>query len=180
VPDRSAPLLGVSRTLLMIWRVLNLAVAAAFVAMLLASFLFEPSFREYYSRRPPLDADVILPTLRLWVVVALPMFAAVHVMLSRLLAMIETVRSGDPFVPENAARMKTIAWCLLAVQLFDLACGIFVGILTRAGAKDIHWNPSLSGWVAVLLLFVLARVFEEDGLTWPSPSPWTTCSTPAE
>jgi hypothetical protein len=57
--------------------------------------------------------------------------------------------------------MRTIAWCLLVVQLFDLACGVFIGILTRAGADLGDWDPSLSGWVAVLLLFVLARVFEE-------------------
>jgi hypothetical protein len=161
VADSYAGLLGVSRALLKIARVLNLALAAAFFALLLVSFIFESSFHEYYSRRPPLDPDVIIPVLRLWVVVGLPMFAAVHVMLSRLLAMVATVRAGDPFVPENAARMKTIAWCLLVVQLFDLSCGIFVGILSRAGADVGDWSPSLSGWVAVLLLFVLARVFEE-------------------
>jgi hypothetical protein len=147
--------------LLQLWRVLNLAVAAGFLGLLAASFLFEPAFREYYSRRPELDADVIIPTLRLWVVVGLPMFAAVHVMLSRLLAMVDSVRAGDPFAPENASRMTAIAWCLLVVQLFDLACGLFAGILTRAGARDVEWSPSLGGWVAVLMLFILARVFAE-------------------
>lgn len=159
--DNLARVLGVSRFLLTIARILNLAAAAAFLAMLLASFVFEAGFRDYYLRRPPLDPDVILPTLRLWVVAGLPMFAAVHVMLSRLLAMIGTVRAGDPFVPENAARVKTVAWCLLVVQLFELACGVFIGILSRAGADIGDWDPSLSGWLAVLLLFVLARVFEE-------------------
>jgi hypothetical protein len=99
--------------------------------------------------------------MRLWVLTGLPMFAAVHVMLSRLLAMVGTVRAGDPFVPENAFRLRTIAWCLLVVQLFELACGLFIGILTRAGADIGDWDPSLSGWIAVVLLFVLARVFEE-------------------
>lgn len=158
--QRYAQLLGVSHILLRLWRVLNIAMAAGFVALLLGSFLLEPSFREYYSRRPALDADVIIPTLRLWVLLGLPMLAAVHVLVSRLLAMVETVRVGEPFVPENAARMKTIAWCLLGIQLFDLACGVFAGILSSAGSK-VEWSPSLSGWVAVLLLFVLARVFEE-------------------
>jgi hypothetical protein len=161
VSNGYAKLLGVSRVLLQLWRALNLAVAAGFVAMLLASFVLEPAFRDYYSRRPELDADVIIPTLRVWVVVGLPMFAAVHVMLSRLLAMIDSVRAGDPFVPGNAERIKTIAWCLLVVQLFDLACGLFAGILARAGVGDVDWSPSLGGWVAVLLLFVLARVFAE-------------------
>lgn len=159
--DSYAGLLGVSRALLKTIRVFNLVLGATFFALLLASFILEPSFRDYYSRRPTLDPDVIIPTLRLWVVVGLPVFAAVHIMLSRLLAIIGTVRAGDPFVPENAARLKTIAWCLLAVQLFDLACGIFAGTLTRAGVRDMDWSPSLSGWVAVLLLFLLARVFEQ-------------------
>lgn len=158
--SRHHQLLGLSRLLLTIWRVLNLAVAAGFVLLLLGSFLFEPAFRDYYSRRPSLDAGIIVPTLRLWVLLGLPMFAAIHVLISRLLAMVDTVRAGEPFVPQNAARLKTIAWCLLGVQLFDLACGVFAGILSSAGAK-IDWSPSLSGWVAVLLLFVLARVFEE-------------------
>lgn len=159
--QRYAQLLGVSRILLRIARVFNLALAAGFIAIFLASFIFEPSFRDYYSRRPTLDPDIIIPVIRTWVVVGLPMFAAVHIMLSRLLAMIGTVRAGDPFVPENATRVKTIAWCLLVVQLFELACGIFIGILSRAGADLGDWDPSLSGWIAVLLMFVLARVFEE-------------------
>ena len=158
--EHYAQLLGISRLLLRIWRVLNIAMAAGFIALLLGSFLFESGFREYYSRRPSLDADVIIPTLRIWVVAGLPMFAAVHVLVSRLLAMVDTVRAGEPFVPENAVRLKTIAWCLLGIQLFDLSCGIFAGIISAAGSK-IDWSPSLSGWVAVLLLFVLARVFEE-------------------
>jgi len=158
--DSYAKVLGVSRILLTIARVLNLAVGAAFLAMLAISFIFEPSFREHFGRQS-LDPDAILPVMRLWVVVGLPMFAAVHIMLSRLLAMIGTVRAGDSFAPENAARMRTIAWCLLVVQLFELACGIFIAILSRAGADIGDWDPSLGGWVAVLLLFVLARVFEE-------------------
>lgn len=159
--DPVSKVLGVSWIALALARVFNLVLAAAFLAMLVASFVFEPTFREYFGRQPRLDPDVILPIMRLWVVTGLPMFAAVHVMLSKLLAMIETVRAGDPFVPENAARLRTIAWCLLVVQLFELACGIFIAILSRAGADIGEWDPSLSGWIAVLLLFVLARVFEE-------------------
>jgi hypothetical protein len=158
--DSYVRVLGASRALLKIWRAINLLCAAAFVLAAIASLLIEPAFSDYFARQA-LDPDVVLPILRLWVISALPVFAAVHIMVSRLLEMIETVRAGDPFLPENAARMRTIAWCLLILQLFDLACGVFIGILTRAGAHLGDWDPSLSGWVAVLLLFVLARVFEE-------------------
>lgn len=159
--DGYASALGASRLLLRVARVFNLFVAAAFATMLLASFLFEPAFRDYFTRQAPHHPDMVLTVMRLWVVVSMPMYASVHILLTRLLAMVETVRSGDPFVPDNAARLKTIAWCLLVVQLFGLACGLFIGILKGAGTDIGDWDPSLSGWIAVLLLFVLARVFEE-------------------
>ncbi len=101
-----------------------------------------------------------MPLLRVWMLIAMPAVAAVHLMLSRLLDMVAAVRAGDPFVPENGARMKTIAWCMLAIQLFDLACGAMAAAMNAAGS-GIDWSFSVAGWVAVALLFVLARVFEE-------------------
>jgi hypothetical protein len=153
--------LGASRFLLKFVRVLNLLTGVALVVAFLASFLFEPSFRDFFAKGPArIDPALLMPILRFWMLIALPAIAAVHVSLSRLLAMVETVRAGDPFVPENAVRMKTIAWCTLALQLFDLACGMMVAAMNAAGS-NMDWSFSLTGWVAVVLLFVLARVFEE-------------------
>lgn len=131
------------------------------VVALPASVLFEPQFLEFFSKRPPrIDPTWLVPVLRIWIVLTLPMVAAVHVLLSRLLAVVETVRSGDPFVPENAARLKTIAWCVLATQLLDLTNAVMAATLNAAGS-NVDWKFSVTGWVAVVLLFVLARVFEE-------------------
>jgi len=156
-----ATLLGVSRLLVWLFRLLNLATGALLVVMFVGSFVFEPVFRDFFTKVPPrIDPGYLMPTLRLWMVLVLPMIAAVHIMFSRLLAMIETVRTGDPFVPENAVRMKTIAWCLLAVQLLGLLFGVMAAIMNAAGST-IDWEFSMDGWLPVLLLFVLARVFEE-------------------
>ena len=120
-----------------------------------------PQFLEFFSKQPPrIDPTWLLPVLRIWIVLALPLVAAVHVLLSRLLAVVETVRSGDPFVPENAVRLKTIAWCVLTTQLLHLTFGILAATLNAAGS-NVDWKFSLTGWLAVVLLFVLARVFEE-------------------
>ena len=147
--------------LLLILRVLNLLTGIALVAALVASFLFEPAFREFFSKQPPrIDPGLLMPVLRIWMVLAVPAIAAVHVSLTRLLEMVGTVRAGDPFVPENAVRMKTIAWCMLGLQLFDLACGAMAAAMNAAGS-NIDWSFSPTGWVGVVLLFVLARVFEE-------------------
>lgn len=159
--DRYAGLLGLSRILIKILRVLNLLLGVAIIGMFLASFVFEPVFREFFSKQPPrIDPGLLMPTLRVWMLLAVPLIAAAHILYSRLLAMIETVRAGDPFVPENAVRLKVIAWCLLGGQVFDLACGVMAAIMNAAGS-NIDWSFSATGWVAVLLVFVLARVFEE-------------------
>jgi hypothetical protein len=83
------------------------------------------------------------------------------IVLTRLLAMVMTVRAGDPFVAQNAARLQAIAWAVLGLQLLQFA----IGWIARAVSTSTHplrisaFSPS--GWLAVLLLFVLARVFAE-------------------
>jgi hypothetical protein len=46
-----------------------------------------------------------------------------HAVLKRLLAIVETVRAGDPFVAANASRLRAIGWVLLALQLLSLVVG---------------------------------------------------------
>src|SRR3954469_15487628 len=53
--------------------------------------------------------------------VAVPLNLAV---LRRLVAMVETVRSGNPFVAANAYRLHAIAWLLLGQQLLSAAIGL--------------------------------------------------------
>lgn len=151
--------LGLSRALLRLLVVLNLAGAAFLFAAFVASFVFEDVVARYYRGRD-MDAAILIPTLRVWMLLGVPLFAAVHVLLSRLLEIVGTVRLGNPFVPQNAARLRTIAWCLLAVQLLHLSFGVMAKIAVAANAH-VNWSFSLAGWLAVLLFFVLARVFEE-------------------
>jgi hypothetical protein len=80
--------------------------------------------------------------------------------LKRLLAMVETVRVGDPFFAANAYRLQTIAWLLLAQQMLS----VIVGLIAESASTprhSLHLNAgfSPSGWLAVVLTFVLARVF---------------------
>lgn len=161
MPAHDSAALGLSRTLLRILRGLNLLTGAALIVMFVASFVLEPTFRDFFTKQPGrVDGAMLMPVLRAWMLLTVPVIAIVHRLLSRLLDMVETVRAGDPFVPENAVRMKTIAWCVLGTQLYDLLCGVMSAAMNAAGSR-IDWSFSLTGWVAVVLLFVLARVFEE-------------------
>jgi hypothetical protein len=75
------------------------------------------------------------------------------------------VRAGDPFVPANAARLQAIAWALLALQLLSLVVGAIVKVVSIPGHPlDIDAGFSINGWLAVLLTFLLARVFAEGTL----------------
>jgi hypothetical protein len=85
-----------------------------------------------------------------------------YVVLNRLLAIVETVRAGDPFVAVNATRLQAVAWALLTLQLL----GLVIDAITRAveipgRPIDIDAGFSINGWLAVLLTFLLARVFAE-------------------
>jgi hypothetical protein len=103
--------------------------------------------------------------MRLVMVLGIAAVPVAHVVLTRLLAIVGTVADGDPFVTENAARLKKIAWALLGLELLHLAVGAVVaGASTREAPLDLGWNFSVTRWLAVLLLFVLARVFEQGSL----------------
>ncbi len=88
-----------------------------------------------------------------------------HAVLRRLLAIVETVRTGDAFIAANAYRLQAIAWVLLALQLLSLVIG-GVGKAISTPAHPLHLDAgfSTSGWLAVILTFVLARVFAEGTL----------------
>jgi hypothetical protein len=85
--------------------------------------------------------------------------------LKRLGAMVETVRRGDPFVAANAYRLHAIAWLLLGLQLLSMVIG-GIGRAISTPEHPLHLDAgfSPSGWLAVLLTFVLARVFAEGTL----------------
>lgn len=91
--------------------------------------------------------------------VAVPLHYAV---LKRLLAIVLTVRAGDPFVAANAHRLQAIAWALLALQLLSVVIGA-IGKAVSSPAHPVHLDAgfSISGWLAVILTFLLARVFAE-------------------
>ena len=58
--------------------------------------------------------------------------------------------------------MQAIAWSLLALQLLSLVIGAIARtISTPAHPIDVDAGFSINGWLAVLLTFLLARVFAE-------------------
>ena len=91
--------------------------------------------------------------------ITIPMHYAI---LKRLLAIVDTVRAGDPFVAANASRLQVIAWVLLAQQLLSMTVGaIAKAVSTPAHPLHLDAGFSVNGWLVVLLTFLLAQVFAE-------------------
>ena len=111
---------------------------------------------------PSPDADRLVMGLRAVAVLGLLAIPVHYGILKRLLAMVETVRAGDPFVATNAQRLQAIAWMLLTVQILSIVIGaIGKSISTPAHPVNLNAGFSTNGWLAVILTFILARVFAE-------------------
>ena len=96
--------------------------------------------------------------LRAIVVVGLVGAAIVHTILRRLLAIVDTVRVGDPFILDNARHLEAIAWRVLALEGLRLVVAAIAAAVWERGRIGAF---SFAPWLAVLLLFVLAGVFAQ-------------------
>jgi hypothetical protein len=153
--------LPIAHTVLRILIIVNWLFGVAILALLIAT-PNEQWIMKAFKLSPSPEADRLILGLRAIAVIGLGSIPLNHVVLKRLLAMVETVRAGDPFVAANAYRLQAIAWSLLALQLLSIVIGT-IGKALSSPAHPVKLDAgfSISGWLAVLLTFVLARVFAE-------------------
>ena len=157
-------LLPVAYVTLRILIVLNWLFGAAILVLLLL-MPNEQWIMKAFDLAPSPEAERIVMGLRAIAVLGLAAIPLNHAVLKRLLAMVMTVRAGDPFVAENAYRLQAIAWVLLVLQLLSMIIGgIAKEISTPEHQVNLQAGWSTAGWLAVLLTFVLARVFAEGTL----------------
>lgn len=73
----------------------------------------------------------------------------------KLLAIVDSARIGDPFVPENAVRLRIVGSLLLA-------CNVVMGIAISVALRGHITGPgfSFTSLLTVLMVFVLARIFD--------------------
>ena len=161
-PSTALPIAYVTLRILI---VLNWLYAACLVALLSYSFINEPFLMRALKLASPSENPGLVMGVRgiaLLGILTVPINLA---MLKRMLAMVDTVRAGDPFVAANAYRLNAIAWLLLALQVIGLAVWA-IGKSVSTPAHPLHLDAGFSpaGWLAVVMTFVLARVFAEGTL----------------
>jgi hypothetical protein len=161
---RSAPssaALPIAHGLLRILIVVNWLMVAV-ILVLLVVLPNEQWIMRSFKLSPSPEAERLVMGLRAIAVLGLVAIPFNHAVLKRLLAIVETVRGGDPFVATNATRLQAIAWALLALQLLSIAIGSIAKAVSIPGHPlRIDAGVSVGGWLAVLLTFLLARVFAE-------------------
>ena len=173
IPSRKCPhmtrpasaALPIAYVVLRILIVLNWFYAACVLAILVGTFAAEQWMMTALGVPPEARTATLVMGMRAIAalgLVAVPLNLAV---LRRLVAMIGTVRAGDPFVAANAYRLETIAWLMLALQVLSLIIAFIARAVSTPG-HPLHIDAGFSagGWLAVILTFVLARVFAEGAL----------------
>lgn len=145
--------------------ILNRLFGAAILALLIWSIAHEQWTFTALGVPPSPDTRPLIIGMRTIAALGLAAIPLNYAVLKHLLAMVETVRRGDPFVAVNANRLQGIAWVLLALQMLSLVIG-GIGKAVSTPAHPLHLNAGFSpaGWLAVFLTFVLARVFAQGAL----------------
>jgi len=157
---KNSTVLPVASVTLRVLIVLNWLGGAAIFALLTATFIAEQwTFTALGFPLSSMTHSMVMG-LRAIAVIGLVAVPLNDVVLTRLLAIVETVRLGDPFVATNAQRLLVIAWALLGLQLLSLVVGA-IGNAIATPAVPLHFDAGFStaGWLGVLLTFILARVF---------------------
>src|SRR5437870_822209 len=160
----SSAALPIAHVVLRILIVVNWLMGAAILALLLV-MPNEQWIMAAFKLSPSPDAERLIMGLRAVAVLGLVGIPLNYAVLKRLLAIVITVRAGDPFAAANAYRLQAIAWLLLALQLLSLVIGAIAKAVSSP-AHPVHLDAgfSISGWLAVFLTFLLARVFAEGTL----------------
>lgn len=142
---------------IMLW-----AVLAIIYLFFIPAFTFD-AFHDlsWVENTPP--ALVWPPALMLTVLII-----AAQIVISRLRRIFRTLIAGDPFVPENARRLRTIWITLVVAELARVGFGSGMLLLQRIFAdsphlEGLHGNLNINWplWLAVAALVVLAEVFHE-------------------
>ena len=80
-------------------------------------------------------------------------------LLVTLTRMIATVSAGNPFILANAHRLRTIGWYLVVLQLANIPAALLGKVYPAMGHAAPGFDLSIGGWIAILMVFVLSRVF---------------------
>ena len=156
-------LLRISRLLITLLMGLSLLIAAGALLLVPVIFVKQLDLTAELTRHG-FDASAIWWGALLLVLISVCGALAV-VFLRDLKVIVESASDGDPFIPVNAARLRSMAWLALAIQVVAIPMTrLAVWFDAAPFAPNVHHNQngiSFGGLLLALILFILARVFRE-------------------
>ena len=100
-----------------------------------------------------------------FVALIIGLFVLLRMFIVNLRAIVDTVDEGDPFVIENAHRLRRMGWVsIIAYPVTILLAGVGWGLEAMHDNNaefDFEAAVDGTGLLTILLVFILARVFEQ-------------------
>lgn len=124
----------------------SLAAPATFCAALLSSI-------------PTGDLASALTGARLLLLIGIAMSFGTDRILRAIAALLESTRRGDPFASGNVGHLYAIGWSLLGLQALELPAALLRTFFPGMGSAAPSGDISIVGWMAVLMVFALTRVY---------------------
>jgi len=144
-----------------------LALVFAVLVLGLGALLFAPALLK------PLNIPAVIHGVGLLPVLVAALFAVFGGLVSIVLILlairatsgiVDTAIAGDPFVAANAGRLNRIGCLLLGIMAVQFATFLAVGVFAPDNNPNVHISggsePDPVGLLAILLIFVLARIFQ--------------------
>lgn len=151
-------------TRLLVYLIMGLVAFAGSVLALVCvvlPFYWTEAMAGLNTAHPNLDPTTLLPHLLSVFALGILTLGLLWTMMRKLLAIIASVEEGNPFVRANAIRLKAIGWLMVGLQIVGVPLAIAAGkAADMFGESDTGWDLSLNGILAILLVFILAGIFE--------------------
>jgi hypothetical protein len=160
--DSSPRLPQVTRWL--VYAIMALAATVGIILALVAAvapFYWGEAMVEIAKEHPGLDSATLLPWLLAVFAMVIMMLGLLWTILRKLLAILNSVEAGDPFVAANAIRLRAIGWLMIGAQLLGIPLAFAArNAANLFGENEVGYNFSLNGVLAILLVFILADIFQ--------------------
>ncbi|MFN3859316.1 MAG: DUF2975 domain-containing protein [Caulobacter sp.] len=123
----------------------------AFNPEILSKLAFESGSRRIELSPPTLAAGLVAIALYM---------AGVVLIVGTLRKLFTTLTAGDPFHPDNVARLRLIGLILAGLELGRYLFWIMAAVI-MPGVNRAEVGLNLTTWFSVMVVFVLAEVFRE-------------------
>ncbi len=159
-------------TKLLVFLIMGFAAVGGVVLALVSvglPFYWNEALAEIAKEKPGINTSNLLPGLlaifAFGIIVllghSLVVLGLLWTMMRKLLVIIDSVEDGNPFIKANAVRLRAIGWIMVGIQIVGLPLATTAGnVADLFGENDVGFNFPLNGILAILLVFILAGIFE--------------------